>query len=172
MVFLFLHLQDLVMIEEADDGFLIAPLWDAEDGVCEVMMFRIHEADHLGKGLQSSKSVITGPDNVFALLLEILEEDWIGMGGRISPESVDGLARNTHSAELPFSQDILALTPPFFYIKWRHVRQNYILPKGQILFLVRSPVHGEIHLGAKGVSLGPVRRSLEGLHLHQTDRST
>ena len=70
----FEDLQDLVMIEEADDGFLIAPLWDAEDGVCEVMMLRIHEADHFGKGLQSGEAVIAGPDNVFALLLEIIEK--------------------------------------------------------------------------------------------------
>jgi hypothetical protein len=45
----------------------------------------------------------------------------------------------------------MALTPPFFDIKWRHVRQINFLSKRQILFPVRPQIDGEIHLGASRI---------------------
>ena len=36
---------------------------------------------------------------------------------------------------------IMALTPPFFYIKWRHVRQNHFIPGKYLLLPVWAAVN-------------------------------
>ena len=66
--------KDLIMIEEADEGLLVALLRNVEDCVRQFAMIRIHKADHFGKGFEDSEAVIPCSGQVFALLLEIIEE--------------------------------------------------------------------------------------------------
>jgi hypothetical protein len=40
----------------------------------QLLLFGIHKANHFGKGFKGGKPVIPGFGNVFALLLEIIEE--------------------------------------------------------------------------------------------------
>jgi len=51
-------LQDLFLIEEADEGFLITLLWDVEDGVCELTVIGIHKTHHPGKGFEGGQTLI------------------------------------------------------------------------------------------------------------------
>ena len=67
-------LQDLFRIQEPDDGFLEALLWHVEDCICQFSMFRIHEADHFGKGFYGGETTIAGFRQVFTFLLELIEE--------------------------------------------------------------------------------------------------
>jgi len=62
-------LQDLVMIEEPDQGPLIALLGDVQDGIGQLSLIRMHEADHFGKGFQSGKPMVPGPWEIFPLTL-------------------------------------------------------------------------------------------------------
>jgi hypothetical protein len=66
--------KDLIMIEEADEGLEVALLGYVEDCVGQVAMIRIHKADHFGKGFEGSEAVIPCCGQVFALLLQIIEE--------------------------------------------------------------------------------------------------
>jgi len=67
-------LEDLLGVEEPDEGFLGALLGDGENGLCELTLVRIEEADHFGEGLDSSESLIAGSGQVVAMGLEIIEE--------------------------------------------------------------------------------------------------
>lgn len=62
------------MIEEADEGFLISLLGDIEEGVCDLTVIRIHEADHFGKGLDGCKAVIPGSGKILSFPLKGIEE--------------------------------------------------------------------------------------------------
>lgn len=66
--------KDLIMIEEAHEGLVVALLGYVEDCVGQVAMMGIHKADHFGKGFEGSEAVISGSGQVFALLLQIIEE--------------------------------------------------------------------------------------------------
>ncbi len=62
------------MLDEAHEGLVVALLGDVEDCVGQVAMIRIHKADHFGKGFEGSEAVISCSGQVFALLLQIIEE--------------------------------------------------------------------------------------------------
>jgi hypothetical protein len=66
--------EDLLRVEEPDEGFLGAFLGDGENGLCELTLVRIEEADHFGEGLDSSEPLIAGSGQVVAMGLEIIEE--------------------------------------------------------------------------------------------------
>jgi hypothetical protein len=68
------NLQDLILIKEPDKGLLSPLLGDIEDGICHLLLFGIHKADHFGKGLEGRKPLIAGLDKVFSLTLQILKE--------------------------------------------------------------------------------------------------
>jgi hypothetical protein len=53
-------LEELLRIEEPDEGFLGALLGDGENGLCQFSLVRIEEADHFGEGLEGSESLIAG----------------------------------------------------------------------------------------------------------------
>jgi hypothetical protein len=67
-------LEDLLRIEEPDEGFLGALWRDRENGLSEVTLVRIEEADHFGEGLEGSQSLIAGSGQVVAMGLEIFQE--------------------------------------------------------------------------------------------------
>jgi hypothetical protein len=67
-------LSDLVMIEEADEGFLISFLGDIEEDVCQFTVLRIHKADHFGKGLDGCKAVIAGSWQILSVPLKRIEK--------------------------------------------------------------------------------------------------
>ena len=86
----FEHLQDLVMVEEPDQWLPITLLGDVQDGLRQLPLIGVHEADHLGKGLQSGKPMVPGPGQVLALTLKIVEEGEDELGGEVlQPEGVD-----------------------------------------------------------------------------------
>ena len=66
--------EDLFRVEETDEGFLGALLGDGENGVSELSLLRIEEADHFGKGLEGSESLIASSGQVVALRLEIIQK--------------------------------------------------------------------------------------------------
>jgi hypothetical protein len=67
-------LEDLFRVKEPDEGFLGAFLGDGENGLCELTLVRIEEADHFGEGLEGSESLIAGSGQVVTLGLEIIKE--------------------------------------------------------------------------------------------------
>jgi len=67
-------LEDLIGVEESDEGFLGALLGDGENGLSEVTLVRIEEADHFGEGLEGGQSLIAGSGQIVTLRLEILQE--------------------------------------------------------------------------------------------------
>jgi len=83
-------LEDLLRVEEADEGFLSALLRDGENGLCQCSVVRIEEADHFGEGLEGSQSLITSSGQVVALGLEIIQEGENELGGDLlQPEGFD-----------------------------------------------------------------------------------
>jgi hypothetical protein len=66
--------EDLFRVKEPDEGFLGAFLGDGENGLCELTLVRIEEADHFGEGLEGSESLIAGSGQVVTLGLEIIKE--------------------------------------------------------------------------------------------------
>jgi len=67
-------LEDLLRIEEPDEGFLGALLRDRENGLCQWSLVRIEEANHFGEGLEGSESLIAGSGQIVTMGLEIIEE--------------------------------------------------------------------------------------------------
>ncbi len=67
-------LEDLFRVEEADEGFLGALLGDRENGLCQLSLVRIEEADHFGEGLEGSEALIASSGQIVALRLEIIQE--------------------------------------------------------------------------------------------------
>jgi len=67
-------LEDLLRVKESDEGFLGAFLGNGENGLCELTLLRIEEADHFGEGLEGGQSLIAGSGQVVAMGLEIIEE--------------------------------------------------------------------------------------------------
>ena len=67
-------LEDLLWIQETDDGFLKFLLRYVEDVVCQFEITRIHEPEHFGKGFEGSKAAVSGSGRVFALFLKVNEE--------------------------------------------------------------------------------------------------
>ena len=62
------NLQDLILIKKPDEGLLRPFLGDIEDGIGHLLLFRIHEPDHFGKGFEGRKPLIAGLDKVFSSL--------------------------------------------------------------------------------------------------------
>jgi hypothetical protein len=67
-------LEDLLRIKEPDEGFLGALLRDGENGLCQLLLIRIEEADHFGEGLDGGQSLIASSGQIATLRLEIVQE--------------------------------------------------------------------------------------------------
>ena len=67
-------LEEFFLVEEADEGFAKALLWNTEDAFSQIPMLRIQEPDHFRKGFESGQAKITGLGEVFSLILEFFEE--------------------------------------------------------------------------------------------------
>ena len=67
-------LEDLLGVEEPDEGFLDALLGDGENGFCQFSLVRIKEADHFGEGFEGGQSLIASFGQVVTMALEIIEE--------------------------------------------------------------------------------------------------
>lgn len=74
-------LEDLLRVEEADEGFLSALLRDGENGLCQCSVVRIEEADHFGEGLEGGESLIASSGQVVAPRLEVIQEGENELGG-------------------------------------------------------------------------------------------
>ena len=74
-------LEDLLRVEEADEGFLSALLRDGKNGLCQCSVVRIEEADHFGEGLEGGESLIASSGQIAALGLEIVQEGEDELGG-------------------------------------------------------------------------------------------
>ena len=70
----FKDLEDLFLVEEPDEGFLKAFLWDVNDSIGQRALLWMDEPDHLRKRLKGGKPEIAGLGKVFALFLELIEE--------------------------------------------------------------------------------------------------
>ena len=68
------NLQYLILIKEPDQRFLCTFLGDVENGIRHLLLFRILEPDHFGKGLEGCKPLVAGFDQIFSLLLEVFKE--------------------------------------------------------------------------------------------------
>jgi hypothetical protein len=66
--------EDFFRVKEADEGFLGALLRDRENGLGQVSVWGIKEADHFGEGFECSESLIACSGQVVALRLEIIQE--------------------------------------------------------------------------------------------------
>jgi hypothetical protein len=83
-------LEDLLRVEEPDEGFMGAFLGDGENGLCQLSLVRIEEADHFGEGLEGSESVIASSGQIATLGLEIIQESEDEVGGDLlQPEGFD-----------------------------------------------------------------------------------
>jgi len=83
-------LQDLVVVEEPDQGLLITLLGDVQDGICQLSLIRVHETDHFGKGFEGCKPMVPGPWEILPLSLEIIEEREDELrGDMLHPEGPD-----------------------------------------------------------------------------------
>jgi hypothetical protein len=83
-------LEDLLRIEEPDEGFLGVLLRDGENGLCQWMLIRIEEANHFGEGLEGGESLIASSGQIATLGLEIIEESEDEFGGDLlQPEGFD-----------------------------------------------------------------------------------
>ena len=83
-------LEDLLRVEEPDEGFLGALLRDGENGLCQLTLVRIEEADHFGEGLEGGQSLIASSGQVATLGLEIIQESEDELGGDLlQPEGFD-----------------------------------------------------------------------------------
>jgi hypothetical protein len=75
------ELEDLLRVEEPDEGFLGALLRDGENGLCKLTLVRIEEADHFGEGLEGGESLIASSGQIAALGLEVIQEGEDELGG-------------------------------------------------------------------------------------------
>jgi hypothetical protein len=66
--------EDLLRVEEPDEGFLGTFLGDGENGLCELTLVGVEEADHFGEGFEGGQSLIAGSGQVVAMGLEIFQE--------------------------------------------------------------------------------------------------
>jgi hypothetical protein len=83
-------LEDLFRVEETDEGFVGALLGDGENGLCQLSLVRIEEADHFGEGLEGSESLIASSGQVVTMGLEIIQESEEELGGDLlQPEGFD-----------------------------------------------------------------------------------
>jgi hypothetical protein len=73
--------EDLLRVEEADEGFLSALLRDGENGLGQCSVVRIEEADHFGEGLEGGESLIASSGQVVAPRLEVIQEGENELGG-------------------------------------------------------------------------------------------
>jgi hypothetical protein len=84
------ELEDLLRVEEPDEGFLGSLLGDGENGLCEFSLVRIEEAEHFGEGLEGRESVIASSGQIAALRLEIIQESEDELGGDLlQPQGFD-----------------------------------------------------------------------------------
>ena len=84
------YLEDLIMVEEPYEAFLIASLWYVKDSLCQFTVIRIHEADHFGKGFDGRKTVISRSGKVLTLLLKVIEKQENELRGEmLHPEGPD-----------------------------------------------------------------------------------
>jgi hypothetical protein len=83
-------LEDLLRVEEPDEGFLSSLLRDGENGLGQLTLVRVEETDHFGEGLEGSESLIASSGQIAALGLEIIQESEDELGGDLlQPEGFD-----------------------------------------------------------------------------------
>jgi len=83
-------LEDLLRVKEPDEGFLGALLRGGENGLCQLTLVRIEEADHFGEGLEGGESLIASSGQIATLGLEIIQEGEDELGGDLlQPEGFD-----------------------------------------------------------------------------------
>src|SRR4030043_195182 len=66
--------EDLFRVKEADEGFLSSLLRDGENGLSQLSLLRIEEADHFGEGFDGCQALIASSGQVVALRLEIIQK--------------------------------------------------------------------------------------------------
>ena len=54
-------LQDFIVVEEADERFLVTLLGEVQNDLCRFSLIGVHKADHLSEGFEGSKSMVAGP---------------------------------------------------------------------------------------------------------------
>jgi len=68
------NLQDLILIKKPDERLLSPLLGDTENDIRHLLLFRVFEADHFGKRLESCKPMIAGLDQVLSLTLKVFKK--------------------------------------------------------------------------------------------------
>jgi hypothetical protein len=68
------ELEEFLLVEETDEGFTKALLWDAEDAFSQIPMIRIQEPDHFCKRFKCGEAKITGLGEIFSLILDLFEK--------------------------------------------------------------------------------------------------
>jgi len=67
-------LQDLIVVEESDQGSLKTLLGEVQNDLCRFSLIGVHKADHLSKGFEGGESMVAGPWQIFPFSLEIIEK--------------------------------------------------------------------------------------------------
>jgi hypothetical protein len=83
-------LEDLILVEKPDQGFLSAFLWDIKYPIGQFPVFRALESQHFGKGFEGSQALIAGFGKIFALPFKSIEERQDKVRGKmLYPERSD-----------------------------------------------------------------------------------
>ena len=76
-------LEDLILVEKPDQGFLSAFLWDIKYPIGQFPVFRALESQHFGKGFEGSQALIAGFGKIVALPFKSIEELEDELGGEM-----------------------------------------------------------------------------------------
>ena len=75
--------EDLLLVEKADQGFLGALLGDAKDCVDRFRALRREKAQHFGKGLEGCKALVSSFWKVFSIFFKPVEESQYEFAGEV-----------------------------------------------------------------------------------------
>jgi len=67
-------LEDFLLVQEPNDRLLSPFLWEVEDCLCLLTMFRMEETNHFSKGLENGQTVIPCLGQIFSLPLQMIKE--------------------------------------------------------------------------------------------------
>jgi hypothetical protein len=76
-------LEDFLLIEKTDEGFLRAFLWDVQYPIGQFPVFWALETKHFGKGFEGSQTLIAGCGKIVALPFKSIEELEDELGGQM-----------------------------------------------------------------------------------------
>jgi len=83
-------LQDFLLVEKSDEGFLSAFLRDMKYPIGQFPVFWALESQHFGEGFEGRQALIAGFGKIFALPLKSIEESQDEFGGdMLYPERSD-----------------------------------------------------------------------------------